>query len=159
MRFKLHPKLGELDIPTIAELEQLRTNERKVAEADAVLNAPRYVRKDKTVATDGTGNATFARIYTIPAGMELRLHRVIVTATGYDAGTPFATGAFEVLRDGLIVESFQAVGFPSVIGLGSADAMHFRNGETVDVLVLKGPATTNVNVALRGWLHRLTPKA
>jgi hypothetical protein len=113
------------------------------------------VRAQATLKTDATGAATI-NVYTVDPGMEFRLCRVVIEADGFSFAQLFtnAAGSVTVQREGQIQGGFNlAAGLPNTYTAGSADAPRYRNGEKVSVVLVGGPASTNINVRIEGDLY------
>lgn len=145
-----------LDIPTSDELAA-------VVRAEFRHEVRERVRAQAGAKTDANGAVTVSP-YTVDTGMEFRLTRVLVEADGYSYAAMFtnAAGAVTIQRGGQVLDGYNlATGIPNAWTGGSADAPRYRNGEKVDVVVVGGPANTNVNVRIEGDLYpyRIHPSA
>jgi hypothetical protein len=139
---------GEINALTPEEAKALLENifNREVRER---------VRAQATLKTDATGAATI-NVYTVDPGMEFRLSRVVIEADGFSFAVPFtnAAGSATIQREGQIQGGFNlAAGLPNTYTAGSADSPRYRNGEKVSVVLVGGPAATNVNVRIEGDLY------
>jgi len=107
--------------------------------------------------SDAGGNIAIDA-YEVPIGMEFRLSRVLLTADGLTFGAPGVAGvSIEIRRNGkdgpLVDGAKPAVGLPWSWVAGGSPSPHFRNGETVTVRVVGGPANTNISVFVEGDLY------
>lgn len=107
--------------------------------------------------SDGTGQVSIDA-FEVPVGMEFRLSRVLVTADGFTFAAPSPAGvSIEIRRNGsqgpLVDGAKPAVGLPWPWVAGGSPSPHYRNGETVTVHVVGGPANVNISVYVEGDLY------
>ena len=135
-----------------------------LGEARAERNrGPQVERPADGIKLDNTGACVPTTIFTVPQGMDFALHRVIIDDDTHTPGNPFtAAGAYmDILRRG-VREDFLALtaaagGFPVVKTWSMVEAIRFRNGETVQVQFVAGPANGTVLVRMQGTLQPFTP--
>lgn len=152
MKFKLVAG-QELDVLTEQEL---RTVLDEFVEQFERQHSER-VRAPQQQLTDANGLAVLS-VYEVPVGMEFRLSRVVVTADGQTFAAPGVAGVSIELRrndrNGPLLDGAKpAVGLPWVWTAGGSPSPHFRNGESVLVVVVGGPANTNVAAYVEGDLY------
>lgn len=142
---------GEIDAVTSAELAQLvaALDRRDVVER---------VRAQQGARTDATGFAVI-EVYTVPQGMEFRLARVVVEADGYTYAVQFtnAAGSVTIQRGadaagkGQVEDGFNlSQAIPNTWTGSSGSAIRYVSGEKVAIVIVGGPASTNVNVRIQG---------
>lgn len=141
-----------------AEIESVTPDELRgiIAEAfSGVGGAPEIVQARKDGTTDANGNLTLA-VYTIPPGQEYVHTRMIVWAASATPASPWTgAGAYLlVLRNDIPVDFVSlvpgATGLPAISTDSESQAPVFRQGDTLSVQLVSGPATTNIVVSIRG---------
>ena len=153
---------GTIDALTADELKQL-------IEALTRRDVVERVRAQSNGKTDGTGFVV-VEVYTVDVGMEFRLSRVVVEADGFSFAGLFtnAAGSVTIQRGadaagkGQIEDGFNlAAGLPNVWTGSSGASPRYLNGEKVAIVLVGGPANTNVNVRIQGDLmpERRRPSA
>lgn len=99
-------------------------------------------------------------VWKVPPGHRFTLHRASFRPDGYTFAVPYtsSTGYIEIQRAGTLVDgiAFTTPGLPAILTSGSADGAIFDNGETVDVLIVDGPASKAVQIVLQGTMAPLT---
>jgi hypothetical protein len=150
---------AELDLLTEAELRGALDDARQAFAADLAADRGRTIRAGDMQPTSAAGYLLLQSVYRVPAGLELALHRLLVTADGYTPAAPYtnANGYLQVLRSGEVVDFTNLTGTGSIPILSTdpdSQASRFRNGETIDVELVGGPASTRVKVLVQGWLSR-----
>lgn len=114
------------------------------------------VRASASARTDASGNATIA-VYTVPAGMRFRLTRLVLAADGFTFGAPYTgAGYFETRRNGQMVDGgVLANNLPTVGTDGASAAARFKNADVLEVAIVGGPVSTNVEARIEGDLFPL----
>lgn len=161
MKVTLKPGV-ELDVLTQDELHETMTNL-----LSGFSRGPNTDRSNPAVELDASGN-TFrgstsgvpVPIFRVPAGYEFALHRLALKPDGYTFGVPYtsSTGYVEIQRNGVMEDGIPltAPGLPRVFTAGTADAIVFNNNDRIDLLIVGGPASTAVQIALQGTLEPFT---
>jgi hypothetical protein len=120
-----------------------------LAELAGELAAP---AEDVRVEADGTTNAAGAltfELFKVPTGQRARLVRLLVFDDAHSLASPF-TGAgaeLRVLRNDVIVDGVTlttAPGLPAILTEGITSAAVFMNGDSCQIQIVAGPATTHV---------------
>lgn len=153
MQFRL--RAGELiDVLTRPELDDaFRQHEARTrAWQHEQEREVRWLRIPASGMTDANGNATL-EVYRVGQGQEIRVQRIVVTADGYDAGTPHSGGGIQLLRDGVIVDVGTGGELPGTIVSPDGAGARFRNGALLEVEILKGPASSGVHVEVEASQH------
>lgn len=159
---------AELDLLTADELQRI------IEETLSGWNRPpQRMRPVAAIQLDASGNSVGGRqgpvgaggvvspsvvsLWDCPQGYSFRLHRMTLHPDGITFGAPFvnAAGFIEIIRGGLMQDgiSFATPGLPLVWSAGTADAIDFTNGESVDVKVTGGPANTALSIRMQGTLE------
>lgn len=142
---------GEVDAVTSEEFAQLV---RALDRRDVV----ERVRAQQGVTLDATGFGVI-EAYTVPQGMEFRLGRVVVEADGFSYAALFtnAAGSVTIQRGadaagkGQVEDGYNlAAGLPNTWTAGSGSAPRYVSGEKVAIVLVGGPANTNVNARIQG---------
>ncbi len=160
MRYRLSPGV-ELDVLNQAELHETLQNL-----LSGFSRGPATQRAANPLLLDGSGNTTVGStspapvaLFKVPAGAQFGLHRLAIKPDGYTFGTPYthAEAYLEIQRNGLMMDGIPLTspGLPRVFTAGSGDAIVYDNNETVDLLVVGGPASTPLQVVLQGTLEPL----
>lgn len=161
MKVKLHPGV---------ELDLLTQNELAATLAQALsgfARGPLTVRATVDIPLDSNGNTSVGStspapfsLFSVPSGYQFALHRLALKPDGYTFAAPYTSGDgyLEIQRVGRMVDgiSLNSPGLPIVFTAGTADAVIFDNRESVDLLVVTGPASTSVQASLQGTLEPLT---
>ena len=143
-----------------AELDILNADEARAIIVD-LLERKRHepteepIRASESGLTDGTGFVKIV-VYACPMGREFVLTRLIVDADGYSPGLPFKNGVgwIDVNRSEERVDFVNLQnGLPSLSIDSKESGNRWRNGETVEVAMTGGPATTTVRVKIHGLLR------
>jgi hypothetical protein len=145
-----------LDFITKDELRELAL---EFLERQAEEPSVQSIRGEESGVTDGTGACTIV-VYTVPLGREFISNRVIVDADGYTPGAPFknVAGYIDVLRSEERVDFINlATGIPAMSIDEDDTANRFRNGETVSIVIVGGPANTSVRAKVAGSLRVYKP--
>ncbi len=151
---------AEIDFLTADELRQvLREQAQDLREVD-----PTEIRADDQGITDAAGALTLS-VYKVPSGRRFKLTRMIVLADGFTPAAPFqAAGAYLLVRrsGGQVVDFLPLTvasggGLPAKGSDSISQAADFVNGETVDIQLVAGPASTNVSVFIQGSLQPRIP--
>lgn len=144
----------ELDLLTKPEAHEMLRGLR--------LPATELVRPEESGKTDGTG-LLLIPIYTVPAAMEFRPHVLNVEADGFNPATPFqGAGAYWQLRvtgrvidEGSLVAAAPAniaMQIPFTRNYGQMQGGIAVNQETLELLVVNGPANTLIRALVNGTL-------
>lgn len=149
----------EVDFLSPAELDRILTEH-----ISGFLRAPETVRDEPAFQLNSSGNtarggtATIALpIFRVPNGQVVRVHRLGFFPDGYTFGAPYtsATGYLEIHRNGVPVDGLplSSPGFPFVWSAGTADALEYKDGEAIGILISGGPASAAVRVSLQGTIE------
>jgi hypothetical protein len=150
---------GEIDVIDEA---QMRTIIEEAASRFTTGELEADIRAQESGQLDGTG-AGLISIYTVPVGHIFRITRLVVAADGVSFSAPYtnAAGGIQVNRSGEYVDGLSGLGGGILIPAISVDnkdtGTRWRNGETVDVQMIGGPANRTWRVSIQGFLKRLPP--
>lgn len=150
MKFKLQAG-QEVDVLDAAEAREIVAELLERVRADREIP----VRMGEGGQTDGAGAVTIP-VYVVPLGREFALNRLLVDADGYTPAAPYtnAAGYIDVRRGGVRVDFVGlSNGIPALSIDGKETANRFRNGETVEVVIVGGPANTSIQVEIHGMLR------
>lgn len=160
MKVKIAPG-AELDLLSEEELHRTLTTVLSGFARGPVTN-----RIPVVVALNSSGNTQVGStagpvpLFKVPSGYTFTLHRAAFQLDGYTFGVPYTSnsGYLEIQRAGLMMDGIPLTspGLPRVLTGGSADGILFDNNETVDLLVVTGPASKSLQVVLQGTLEPLT---
>jgi hypothetical protein len=141
------------------ELDVLNKDELREVIGDfvsAVEDGETELRTGESSKTDANGNVTIA-VYAVPPGFSFRVTRLVVDADGFTLAAPFRNpaGAVVVQRSGEMVDGINLQnGLPAISTDSKDTGTRWRNGEIVEVVLVNGPATNGVRVAIQGFLRR-----
>lgn len=161
MKVQLKPGV-ELDVLTQAELHA--TLEQMFS---GFARGPATDRATNPIPLDANGNSFIANVtpspfavFKVPSGYQFTLHRLALKSDGATFASPFtnSSGYVEIQRAGIMVDGIglASPGLPMIFTAGSADGVVYDNNETVDVLIVGGPASEAVQAYLQGTLEPLT---
>jgi hypothetical protein len=104
--------------------------------------------------TDGNGNGTILLAPHVPIGYEFALYRLIVDDDVHSPAAPFtnANGWIDVKRNELDRVGFQGMSIPALATDGSSEAVRFRNGEKIAIVINGGPVNQLVRARGEGEL-------
>lgn len=160
MKVNLGPGV-ELDVLNADELHHtLREVLSGYARKPQTDRHPSFLKLDANGNTNvGSTSGVAVPTFKIPASLRFGLHRMTIKADGYTFGSPYtsSTGYLEIQRATETVDgvSLASVGLPAVFTAGTADAPLYTNGQTVDLLVIGGPASTALTIQIQGTLEPL----
>lgn len=124
--------------------------------------SPQTTRPFDAILLDGTGGGTL-ELYKVPAGLEFALHRLLITDDTHTPGAPFtaAAGYADIrrrggARDDFVLFSAAAGGIPAKVTYSDVTAPRYRNLETIEIVIVGGPANTSITVKAQGTLSPLT---
>lgn len=138
---------GEIEFDALTHAEAM-----ELAQAFFRKTVSERVRAQNGGKTDAAGAASID-VYTVPLGQEFRLCRVVVEADGFTFAALFtnAAGAVTIQRGGQMNDGFNlSAGLPNVWSAGSGASPRYVNGEKVTIVVVGGPANTNISVRIEG---------
>lgn len=126
---------------------------------------PQTIHPDFAIQLDSSGNTSKAQesqgVMRVQAGYVVRLHRIGFFPDGSTFGLPFtfAGGYIDILRAGVRVDgisfdpTLNPAGLPQVGTWGTADAIEWRNGDTIGFKIVGGPASKPINIRCQGTLE------
>ncbi len=125
---------------------------------------PVSVRPEESGETTTTG-AVSIDVYTVPAGYDFNLTRLLVEAEGFTPAAPFTgAGAYIAIRRSSVLIDFAALiavepsgggkSLPALFTYSVTSGFRLSNKETLQVALVAGPATTVITARAEGFLRR-----
>jgi len=125
---------------------------------------PVIVRPEEEGETTAAGAVTID-VYTVPAGYDFSLTRLIIEAAGFTPAAPFTgAGAYIAVRRSSVLIDFASLiavepsgggkSLPALFTYSVTSGFSLRNKEVLQVELVAGPASTRILARAEGFLRR-----